>query len=45
MLAVVKQSKLPYLLYAVIGSWIYGFLTCLMNGLYVTGVSKVRTHT
>ena len=41
MLAVVKQSKLPYLLYAVIGSLVQGFLGCLITGFYVTGVLKV----
>ena len=44
MLAVVKQSKLPFLLLAIIGNWFDGFLFCLLIGLYVTGVLKVRTY-
>ena len=44
MLAIIKQSKLPYLLCAVIGSWIHGVLTCLIVGLYVTDVLKVRIY-
>ena len=44
MLAVMKQSKLPFLLIAMIGSWFEGFLFCLLIGLFVTGVLKVRTY-
>ena len=44
MLAIIKQSKAPYLLCATIGSWIHGFLACLIVGLYVTDVVKVCSY-
>jgi len=42
MLAAIKLSKASYLLVAIICSWFEGILYCLMNGLYVAGVLKVR---
>ena len=44
MLAIVKQSYLPYLLLAMIGSFMEGISFCLVNGFYVTHVLKVRMY-
>ena len=41
MLAVVKLSKAPYLLVAIISSLSEGIAYSLMNGFYVAGVLKV----
>ena len=44
MLAVVKQSYLPYLLLAMIGSFMEGMSFSLINGFYVTHILKVCTY-
>ena len=45
MLAIVKLSKLSYLLPAIVGSFLEGFTFCLILGFYVTSVLKVLTLT
>ena len=45
MLAIVKQSKLLYLLIAIVGSLMEGFAFCMIIGFYVTNVLKVHTCT
>ena len=44
MLAIVKQSYLPYLLLAMIGSFMEGMSLCLINGFYVTHILKVCSY-
>ena len=45
MLTIVKQSKLSYLLIAIVSSLLEGFAFCMIIGFYVTGVLKVHTCT
>lgn len=44
MLAIVKLSKLPNLLVAIVSSLFEGIFTLLMIAFYVTGVLKVFTQ-
>ena len=44
MLTIVKQSNLPYLLVAMISSFLEGITFTLIVGFYVTGALRVCTY-